>query len=225
VSRAVRIPTRFEADLRLGLPGSPPLLLGNPDFEAENALSAEVGYRLRPHRAVALDLATYVTRYSDLRSIERLGEGPFPVRWDNLLDGRVAGGEIVVQIQPVSRARFDVVYSYLTKSLRLEPESTDPTGGSVEGNDPRHQGLFRWSVDLAPRWQLDGAVRAVSALPNPRVPAYADANLRLAWQTTPHLELSLIGRDLIGGRHAEFGPEESRVQIERSVSGRAIVRF
>ena len=132
---------------------------------------------------------------------------------------------MIVQIQPVARARFDVAYSYLTKSLRLEAESTDPTGGSGEGNDPRHQGLFRWSFDLAPGWQFDGALRAISALPNPRVPAYADANLRLAWQATPHLELSLIGRDLLGGPHAEFGSEDSRVEIERSIYARAIARF
>jgi iron complex outermembrane recepter protein len=52
------------------------------------------------------------------------------------------------------------------------------------------------------------SVRHVSALPQPAVPAYTAADLRLAWQALPNLQISLLGQDL-GRRHVEFDPANS----------------
>jgi iron complex outermembrane receptor protein len=82
-----------------------------------------------------------------------------------------------------------------------------------------------WSIDLARNWELDGTLRAVGALPNPRVPAYASANLRLGWRATPHVDVAVIGRDLLSARHPEFGPVGIRDEFERSVYTWIIVRF
>ena len=226
VSRAVRIPTRLDVDARLrAAPGAPVVVFGSREFESENAVSGELGYRLQPHAAVSIDLATFVTRYTDLRSQERFGPGPFPIRIGNGLRGRTAGGEVTLQVQPISAARFELAYAYLSKSIRAEAGSTDVTGGSGEGNDPVHQGYFRWSIDPAPRWEFDGTLRAVGELPDPRVPAYASATFRLAWQATRHLEVALIGRDLLSAQHPEFGPPAVRDEFERSVHARLILRF
>ena len=110
-------------------------------------------------------------------------------------------------------------------SFRAEAGSTDISGGVGEGNDPSHQGYFSWSIDLARDWEFDGTLRAVGELPSPRVPAYATANLRLGWRATPHLELALIGRDLLSAQHPEFGPVAVRDEFERSVYMHLIVRF
>ena len=47
-----------------------------------------------------------------------------------------------------------------------------------------------------------------SPLPNPAVPAYTAADVRLAWQASPDLEISLLGQEL-GRRHVEFDPASS----------------
>ena len=226
VTRAVRIPTRLDVDsrLRAGL-DAPVVVFGNPDFQSEKAVSGELGYRIRPHRMLSVDVATFLTRYRDLRSQERIGPAPFPIRIGNGIRGRTAGGEVIVQLAPLTATRFELAYSYLNKSLEREPGSTDLSNGVGEGNDPTHQGFLRWSVDLAPDWELDGAVRAVGALPEPHVPAYAALDFRLGWHATPYLQVALVGRDLFSARHPEFGPAAIRDEFERSVYLRLVLDF
>jgi iron complex outermembrane receptor protein len=131
----------------------------------------------------------------------------------------------MLHVQPIDAARFEFSYSYLDNSFSRDPGSTDLSGGSGEANDPAHQGFLGWSFDLAPGWELDGFVRAVGRLPNPPVPAYAAARVRLAWRATPHLELALIGSDLPQARHPEFGPAAIRDEFERRLYTRVVVRF
>ncbi len=74
VSRAVRVPTRLERDIAVEAipPGSNPraLLLGNDDFDAEELLAYEVGYRWQPLDVLAFDLALLHNRYEGLASLE-----------------------------------------------------------------------------------------------------------------------------------------------------------
>jgi len=61
-------------------------------------------------------------------------------------------------------------------------------------------------------------VRAISALPNPVVPSYAELNLRAGWWATPRAEIWLAGQDLLHDHHPEFGPAlPTRVEFERSI--------
>jgi iron complex outermembrane receptor protein len=80
-------------------------------------------------------------------------------------------------------------------------------------------------MDLPGRLELDGALRYVAALPSPAVPDYAELDARLGWRVNRHLELSVVGRNLIHPQHAEFGAAASRQEIERSVYGTITWRF
>ena len=61
-------------------------------------------------------------------------------------------------------------------------------------------------------------LRAVAALPNPAVPAYAELNLRAGWWMTPRTEIWVAGQDLLHDRHPEFGADlPTRTEFERSV--------
>lgn len=224
VSRAVRTPTRFDRDLRFRV-GDTVVVYGSDRFESENAVTTEGGYRVQPSERLALDASVFATRYTDLRSQERVGPGVFPVVLGNGLRGRTAGFEIIAEWTPAAYARVQSSYAFMSKSLRLEPGSTDLTGGLQEGNDPRHQGLVRWSLDLPHRVELDGTLRAVGELPSPHVPAYAEADLRLGWRVSSTVDLSLVGRDLLHARHPEFASALIRDEFERSVYALLRVRF
>ena len=52
---------------------------------------------------------------------------------------------------------------------------------------------------------MQGSTYGVAALPDPAVPGYSEADLRLAWQAPQGLELSLVGVNLLHARHREFG--------------------
>jgi hypothetical protein len=49
--------------------------------------------------------------------------------------------------------------------------------------------------------------------------------LRLAWQASDQLEVSLVGQNLLHDHHVEFGPPVARGEIERSVYGKVTWEF
>jgi len=72
VSRAVRMPTRFDTDIRV-FQGPILVAVGNPDFRSESVVAFEVGYRVAPSPRVAFDLTAFHNRYDDLRTQEVTG--------------------------------------------------------------------------------------------------------------------------------------------------------
>ena len=97
----------------------------------------------------------------------------------------------------------------------------------MKGNDPKHQFLLRASANLARRVEWDSTVRFVSRLPLTLTPHYFELDSRVGWSPTPKVELSVIGRNLLHARHAEFdlppsGPSE---EVQRNIYGRVALRF
>jgi iron complex outermembrane receptor protein len=218
VSRAVRRPTRFDDDIQVASPGGVVLIRGADDFEAESLVAAELGYRVRPAAVVSADATLFVHRYADLRSQDLPAAGLLPLVVGNSLEGRSHGVELVLNVQPLTWWRTHLGYTWLDSSIVRPPGSRDVGGGATELNDPRHFAAARTSFDLPGNVELDAQLRAVASLPNPRVPAYAELNLRAGWMVTPRVEVSVTGHDLLHGQHPEFGSTvPRRVEYERSL--------
>ena len=100
VSRAVRVPTRFDTDLRIRFPNSPALLLtGSEAFKSETLIAYEAGYRKLYSDRLSVDVAVYVNRYDDLRSQE-LPTGPGqPIVLANMLNALSRGVEVSTAAQ------------------------------------------------------------------------------------------------------------------------------
>ena len=225
-SRAVRTPTRIDEDFVVSAPNGQPLLRGSRDFESEELIAWELGYRIQPHPEVLLDVAAFYDVYDDLRSQEPPASGPGPTVLANKLEMDAWGIELRSNLQPVSGWRLQVAWSWLDKELRLDPDSRDPTRGAAEGNDPEHRVSLRSSVDLPAGLELDGWLRYVSELPSPAVDAYTELDLRLGWRASDALELALVGQNLLHGSHAEFGPATPlREEVERGFYGKVTWRF
>jgi iron complex outermembrane receptor protein len=116
-------------------------------------------------------------------------------------------------------------YTALRLHIVPEPGSTDKSFGSTESHDPNHYGTLRQSLDLPAHLQFDVGARYVAQIVNQTVPAYGELDGRLAWQATPALEWSIVGRNLLHARHAEFGVPATRKEAERGVSGKLVWRF
>jgi iron complex outermembrane receptor protein len=236
-ARAVRVPTRLERDIAIDVvdPASNPIirLLGSDDFESEELLAYELGYRWQATDLLSFDLATFSNRYEGLASLE-LGE-PFvdprdgrtvvPVVNRNLSDGSAEGAELQVNFAPLTIWRLMASYSYVY--LSIEPNGLDLNRGRfLEGSTPRHQFGLRSYLDLPAGWQIDLRFRRLSAIesiPNivsgDGLPAYSELDVRLAWRATDALELAVVGANLLDKRHLEFGDPATRGEIERSVYG------
>jgi len=223
--RHVRTPTRFDSDIRFG----PPALqfVGNPDFQSEDVVAFEFGYRSQPVRRLSLDLATFVNVYDRLRSLE-LQPASSSILLLNNLNAKTYGGELAVTYDVLERLRFTTGYSYLGKRLTLDPGHRDFFNGTIEGNDPKHQFLVHGSADLGRGVEWDSTLRFVDRLPSPLVPRYWELDQRLGWSPTGTVELSIIGRNLLHRHHPEFGPAPpapGREEVERNIYGRVALRF
>lgn len=235
VSRAARIPTRLERDIFIDAsdPADDPVvrLLGNDDFDAEELLAYELGYRWRVSEFFHVDLALFDNRYDGLASLE-LGD-PFqdpadgrtiiPILNRNLTDGRARGAETLVTFSPFERWRLSATYSYL--DLRLSPSGLDVNRGRFyEGATPRHQFALGSYLTLSGSFEFDVHFRSLSAIRSlPEIetgeglPGYSELDLRISWQASPGMVISVVGQNLLHDHHLEFGAPAARGEIERAV--------
>lgn len=219
VSRALRTPARLDRDFRIFLPSPPPYtgrLLGGSDFQSERLTAYELGYRGQPTPALSASATLFVHDYDRLRSIEPDGLGDFTV--GNGAKARTHGLEAWASWQAGGDWRLSAGLFLTERRFRFASGSADPGTPGLGANDPKVQALLRSSWAVTPVLDLDVSLRAVGALPRPEVPSWTAVDARLAWQPRPGLELALIGRNLLGNEHAEFGPALTRSVFDRSLA-------
>jgi iron complex outermembrane receptor protein len=241
----VRTPSRYDRELYApsGLSGAPAplqfptlLLQTNPDFVSETLIAYEVGYRAELSSQLTGSLSAFYNDYHDLRSVTATPTTavyiyPFPVYFQNNLEGDTYGFELSLSYQLLDWWRLHAGYNLLRESLHLKPGAIDATGANDDTADPQQQVTLRSSMDLPNNLSLDASLRwvdsfyiddgptggAVVAL----VPSYFGLDMRLAWHVTSRLELSLVGQNLLHEYHVEYGfPATTREQLVRSVFAR-----
>jgi iron complex outermembrane recepter protein len=221
VSRAMRTPTRLESDLLLFQPDTDNVLLrGNPDFESEELVAYEAGYRVQLSPALSTDIALFYHDYSQLRSLTLQPDGSRLVTND--MEGETYGFEISTNYQVSEWWRVKTGYSHLRKSLRFVGGNGGTEAGEGEGNDPDHILVVHSAWDLPRSMEFDAVVRYVDALPSPAVSSYTELDLRLAWRPSRDFEAAIVGRDLLQKQHAEFGTTR---EVARTIYGKLTWNF
>ncbi len=229
LSRTVRAPSRIDRDLFLMDPANPRALLiaGGAATVAETARVAELGYRAQPTPALSYSATLFYTDFERLRTLEPATSGaapPYVVQ--SLGKGALRGVEFWASWQAARGWRLHAGGVVQDVDVGRERASRDTIGLSgLAGNDPNVTWLLRSAHDLSERLRADFSLRYVARLPQLVVPSYHELDARLAWQVRPDLELSVVGRNLLHARHAEFGAAGSRQLIERTVFASAVLRF
>lgn len=233
VSRAVRVPTRFERDISVDAtdPAGNPVfrLLGNRDFDAERLVAYETGYRWQAMDNLSFDLALFYNDYDRLASLEigtpfldpDTGQTIIPVLNQNIGKGRTLGGELLAEWQPTDYWRVSASYSGI--DLEFESSGLDANRNTwLDGSTPRGQFSLRSLLTLQ-HFDVDAQFRHHTRIR--RVPviiegtgfdAYSSLDLRLGWRVAPGWEISLVGQNLLEDEHLEFGGVTSRGALERS---------
>ncbi len=93
-----------------------------------------------------------------------------------------------------------------------------------EGTDPHNQVYLRSSWDIGHDLEFDLIGRYVDNLPDLDVPAYLSMDLRLAWRPRKHLEMTVVGQNLLQNQHLEFNssagePSTESIEVPRGVYG------
>jgi iron complex outermembrane receptor protein len=241
VSRAVRTPSRAERDVALAGAVIPPgvvfpdtlvmlgIIEGNKDFESEELVAYEFGYRIRPANAVSFDLALFRNQYDNLLTIEQgtpyleqLPEAHYvlPMPEANKMSGYTYGFELASDWQLLKYWRLRAAYTYLRMQITPDNTSTDTITGAAGGETPRHQLWLHSRMDLPRKVEIDLGFRYVDALPSLGLDSYSTLDARVGWNCLGPVGISVVGQNLLEGEHMETQAlylDSVPTEIERGV--------
>jgi iron complex outermembrane recepter protein len=223
VSRAVRTPSRAEADIEINLVAPGPVVqrvLGSRRIDAEALWAYELGYRYVPRPSLYIDGAIFHHEYDGLLSRRLLppfdAPGPPPHRVapdviTNGVHGHSRGLELAARWYARPSWRLDLGYSLVRLDLEAEP-GLIPAATAAERSTPRH--LFTLGSHLLLPWQLefDTYLTRASAMPSRNLDAFTRLDLRLG-RDFGDLSVELLGRNVLD-RHSEF---EAGTELPRAV--------
>jgi iron complex outermembrane receptor protein len=229
VSRAVRTPSRSDHDLRsnrspetVALPFVPysatyqPAVFGDENFDSEELIAWELGYRWQPEPRISIDVAAFYNQYDNLRTIEPNPGRAFletdpqpphiviPAFIDNKMKGTTYGLEWATTWHPMTNWKLTAGYTWLQMDLRADDDSGDTSAEMQAGYSPVHQIQLRSCLDLSHGWSFDSALYYVDELKDLNVPAYTRLDLRIGWQPNADWEFSVSLENLLDDRHPEF---------------------
>lgn len=215
VSRAVRIPTRLDENFIIFLPRpfppGTPIIVGSDNFDSEEVIAYEFGYRNILSDTVSLDVALYYNEYDKLRGVNF---GVTPAQISNEGDGDGSGIELVLQWRPLVSLNVLASYNYTHLDVNPVSGSSDTSIENADRNDPRHQGLLRFNWQAGENFDADARLRTISELPDRGIQGYTELDLNFRWRPLASLELGLLAQNLLDRSHPEF---TQAVEIQRSV--------
>ncbi|MGH8196592.1 MAG: TonB-dependent receptor plug domain-containing protein [Steroidobacteraceae bacterium] len=222
ISRSIRIPSRLDDDLVLTIPAGAPgipipfyfVVTGSDDFQSEELIAYEAGYRFQQGENLSFDLALFHNEYDRLQTNEPdppiivldplLPHVIVPSHLANNMQGESIGGTFVANWQPLARWRLRFQYAYLGLDLVTVAPSQDVDRTVIAGNSPRHQAAIYSFLDLPQDFSFYAGVRFVDELPNQGVDAYAATDINLAWRFRPNVVVALAVQNLTDDTHPEF---------------------
>jgi len=258
VAKAVRTPNRIEQDVRILGGVVPPLvppnadpvpfairIYGNPDFDSEEVMAYELGFRAQPMEDLTVDVALFYNDYKELRWGQDLGVscqpaglpisdpacffGPFDfaelgVTFVNQGRQDSKGFELAMSWVPTEWWRLYGAYTY----LKIDGDDFSNLPMSFGEDAPEHQLSLRSNMSVTSAGNLDLWLRYVDALEIQQVPSYVTLDARLAWQVTNGFQVALIGRNLLESSHLEFREEfgsNASVEVQREALAELVWQF
>jgi iron complex outermembrane receptor protein len=227
VTKAVRIPMRFDRDSSTVWslsPGVPTAVVarGNKDFDSEEVVSYELGYRTQASDKLMLDIAAFFNVYDDLRTFETGASGMvmtpaphlvIPQVVDNKMDGETYGAELSATYQAGENWKLNAGYTYLQMQLHPDRSSTYDES-TVERESPHNQFHVRSYLDLSDTLELDLSLNYVDSMLTGGIESYVRLDARLGWRINENMELSFVGQNLFDKTHPEFNGRTGQIVTE-----------
>jgi iron complex outermembrane receptor protein len=217
VSRAVTTPSDLEENFHL-LAASAAIVvqvLGDHNFQSEDVIGYEIGYRRLLGKKVYASAASFWNQYSRLQSFSAPmvsvsgGLVYITIQYQNQISGSASGGELGLESQITPWWRLNTNYSYVNSDFTSNgPTSSISSTGTPQtynGSSPRHMVTAESMLDLPGRIQFDQMYRYVSALPAQKVKAYQTMDLHLQKSLGRDFALELVGQNLFQNIHDEWG--------------------
>ena len=210
ISRAVRIPSRLDADITIVQP-----------FDSEKVIARELGYRVRPLPRLSVAVATFYNTYRDLRSLDIGTTEEFPTVVANNQEASSWGLELNGDYQMRYWWRLRGGYTFYENRIEALDPAVLPVSKEFESVDPKHTFLLQSIMDVHTHWQIDAVLRYFNELPaqitTERLPSFTTLDLRVA-RRVGSFKLSIVGQNILRNSHREGG----KYYIPGSLYGRVV---
>jgi iron complex outermembrane receptor protein len=193
ITRAVRTPSLLER------------YLGN-DVQSEDLLAYELGCRRQASEKLFWELATFFNRYDNLLGSTR----PPYLPYENVGTGETYGFEYNATYDVNPHWHLTGSYTFLIEYIEYPADYLPAT---ATGSTPRNQFYIQSGWDLGDNVSLDVMFRYVDSLLI-GVESYFASDVRLAWRPRKNLEFSVVGQNLLAGRHYEFAYSQTAYPTE-----------
>lgn len=243
-SKAIRQPARADEDVQSVLQTIPlnassvelACLFGNPRIKPEELRDYELGYRSELTGKLSFDVATFLSFYHHLETIEPqtpviIPGSPLiveiPTLYDNKAHAMDYGGELFLTWKATSRLRISPGYSYLHAAVRQDPTSQGTVSAALASDFPEHMFQVRSLLNLSRKMEFDQSLYYTARLPGGTIPGHARLDLRLARRFGESTEISIVGQSLLRPRTLEYGDSVNIIgdQSVRSVYAKITWRF
>ncbi|MDJ0879325.1 MAG: TonB-dependent receptor [Halieaceae bacterium] len=216
-------------------------LKGTGRMRSEDLLAFEAGYRSQLTSNLNIDIAVYYNDYQNTRwpKFDDIACGPVPgpfpacladpqtgylefqTELANAADSEGMGAEIAVNWQALEWWQLMAAYTY--QDYDITPDA-QPAEGSQWDAD--HLFSLQSRMDLGERAEFDLWLRYVDEVEYYFLDSYWELNLRVSWELTPELEISLIGNNLLDSAHGEYSSvQDDTVPTEIERAYRAEIRY
>jgi iron complex outermembrane receptor protein len=202
-------------------------------MQSETLWAYELGYRTQATNQFSYDIATFYNIYGGLSKTAVTGPPSpeffpqpthlvLPLTLNNGTGADTYGVELATNWSISDHWRLSTQYTF----LRILTYPVDTAG---DGGSPKHQVYMRSSWDLRENVDFDLTLRYVDCLTGYDVPSYLTMDARLAWRPRKHLELAVVGQNLLQDHHQEFGvvplPGYEVTEVPRGVYGTVTWRY
>jgi len=241
ISRAVRTPTRNDDGLNL-LNGAQ---TGSNQYQSEDLLAYEVGYRVKPTRRTSVDVSVFYNDYTSLRTFEKQAPGQYRIANNGY--GESYGVEVSTKWQVNEDWKLEASYDFLKTTLHLNPGSTDSTSSNslqlLEGQTPQSQIKLKSFYNFTPKLEFDNMLYYISGMPlagtttnnattgvltaGKGIPSYVRFDTRLGYMPTKHLDLSIGIQNLFNQVHSEFKAAtfNNRTELGRTFYAKVVWQY
>lgn len=248
ISRAVRTPSRAEDGIIINGnrfeansfgPGTPSGFIqtrGSDNYDSEQLISYELGYRSQIHPKLSVDIASFYNNYNKIGTLMQgtpflqlsaLGTPQLviPVTGVNLGEGNTYGFEVFSNWQVLPNWRLHASYSLIKTDIHA------PAGNSFvqdyDHSTPSNMVSIRSYLSLPYNLEFDTTLRYNDNIPQSNVDSTIGLDLRLGWAVHDTIELNLVGQNILDDRNVEFidSITSSARELPRSVFGTITWKF
>lgn len=233
ISRAIRTPSRGTHNLSLQAVGTPRgyiSQIGNSDFESEELIAHEIGYKATLSESLFLDTTVFYNQYDSLRAfspIPAFSNIALPLIINNNGDATSSGFEMSANYNFSESMQFWLSYSYINMDFNLNQSAPDSTFLNSAEKTPQQQFSIRSQYQILPALALNNSFYYVDQASAIKVEDYIKWDANLYYEFSHQVNFVLAAENLLDPYHQEFSRPlySNAAEIPRAVFAKLEILF